>query len=44
MAQGKFWAETMKMISVKPATEDQLFDMSFAKEANNRLAKKNPFV
>jgi len=44
MAQGKFWAETMKMISVKPATEEQLFDMSFAKEANNRLSQKNPFI
>jgi len=44
LAQGKFWAETMKMISVKPATKEQLFNLSYAIEANDRLAKKNPFV
>jgi len=43
MAQGKFWNETMRLVS-GTATEQQLFDLSPAVEANERLAKSNPFV
>ncbi|MGI8525313.1 MAG: ABC transporter substrate-binding protein [Pseudolabrys sp.] len=42
MAQGKFWTDTMKLVSAN-VTQDQLFDLSAAKEANERLAKANPF-
>jgi hypothetical protein len=44
MAQGKFWTDTMKMISGGPVTEQQLFDLSPAVEANERLNKSNPFA
>ena len=43
MAQGKFWTDTMKLVSGS-VTEQQLFDLSPAVEANDRLAKSNPFV
>lgn len=43
MAQGKFWTDTMKMVSGS-VTKDQLFDLSPAIEANARLAKSNPFA
>jgi ABC-type nitrate/sulfonate/bicarbonate transport system substrate-binding protein len=42
MAQGKFWNETMKMVS-GTVKEEQLFDLSPAIEANQTLAKNNPF-
>ncbi len=42
MAQGKFWNESMKMVS-STVKEDQLFDLSPAIEANQALAKNNPF-
>ena len=42
LAQGKFWTETMKLTS-GTVTEQQLFDLSAAKEANERLNKANPF-
>lgn len=44
LAQGKFWGETMKMVSGKPVTREQLFDLSPAIEANERLSKSNPFI
>jgi hypothetical protein len=44
MAQGKFWSDTMKLVSVGGVTEEKLFDLSPAIEANKRLADKNPFV
>jgi NitT/TauT family transport system substrate-binding protein len=44
MAQGKFWTDTMKMISGAPVTEQQLFDLSPAIEGNERLNKSNPFA
>src|SRR3954462_2520663 len=43
MAQGKFWTETMRLVSGS-VTEQQLFDLSPAIEANHRLAKSNPFA
>ncbi len=43
MAQGKFWTDTMKMVSGGAVTEQQLFDLSPATEANERLNKSNPF-
>lgn len=42
MAQGRFWNETMKMVS-GTVKEEQLFDLSPAIEANQALAKSNPF-
>jgi len=42
MAQGKFWNENMKMVS-GTVKEEQLFDLSPAVEANQALAKNNPF-
>lgn len=44
MAQGKFWTETMKMVSGGSVTKEQLFDLSPAVEANSALAKQNPFT
>jgi len=43
MAQGKFWNGSMKMVS-GTVTKEQLFDLSVAVEANDRLAKSNPFL
>jgi NitT/TauT family transport system substrate-binding protein len=43
MAQGKFWIDAMKLVSGS-VTEQQLFDLSPAVEANERLAKSNPFA
>lgn len=43
MAQGKFWTDTMKMVSGSAVTKEKLFDLSPAIEANERLAKSNPF-
>jgi len=43
MAQGKFWTDAMKLVSGS-VTEQQLFDLSPAVEANERLAKSNPFA
>jgi ABC-type nitrate/sulfonate/bicarbonate transport system substrate-binding protein len=42
MRQGRFWTETMKLVSAS-VTEQQLFDLSAANEANERLSKANPF-
>jgi NitT/TauT family transport system substrate-binding protein len=42
MTQGKFWTETMRLTS-GTATQQQLFDLSAAQEANERLNKANPF-
>ena len=42
MAQGKFWVDTMKLVS-GTVTEAQLFDLSAAKQANEQLNKANPF-
>jgi hypothetical protein len=42
MAQGRFWNETMKMVSAT-VKEEQLFDLSPAIEANQALANSNPF-
>ena len=42
MAQGKFWTDTMKLVSGS-VTKEQLFDLSPAIEANAQLAKSNPF-
>jgi NitT/TauT family transport system substrate-binding protein len=42
MRQGRFWTETMKLVSGS-VTEQQLFDLSAATEANERLNKANPF-
>jgi NitT/TauT family transport system substrate-binding protein len=44
MAQGKFWTDTMKMVSAGSVTKEQLFDLSPAVEASERLAKSNPFA
>jgi NitT/TauT family transport system substrate-binding protein len=44
MAQGKFWVDSMKMVSGASVTKEQLFDLSPAVEANERLAKSNPFT
>jgi len=44
MAQGKFWTDTMKMVSGGSVTKEQLFDLSAAAEANSALAKSNPFA
>jgi hypothetical protein len=44
MAQGKFWTDTMKMVSGGSVTKEQLFDLSPAIEANSALAKHNPFA
>jgi NitT/TauT family transport system substrate-binding protein len=43
MAQGKFWTDTMRLVSGS-VTQQQLFDLSPAVEASERLAKSNPFV
>lgn len=43
MAQGKFWTDTMKLVS-SSVTKEQLFDLSPAIEANAQLAKANPFT
>jgi NitT/TauT family transport system substrate-binding protein len=43
MAQGKFWTDAMRLVSGS-VTQQQLFDLSPAEEANERLAKSNPFV
>ena len=43
MAQGKFWTDVMKLVSGS-VTEQQLFDLSPAIEANEKLAKSNPFA
>jgi NitT/TauT family transport system substrate-binding protein len=42
MAQGKFWTDTMRLVSGSVGKE-QLFDLSAAQEANERLNKSNPF-
>lgn len=42
MAQGKFWTDVMKLVSGS-VTKEQLFDLSAAQEANERLNKANPF-
>ncbi|MDI1347313.1 MAG: ABC transporter substrate-binding protein [Pseudolabrys sp.] len=42
MAQGKFWTDTMKLVSGS-VTKEQLFDLSPAVEANAQLTKSNPF-
>ncbi len=42
MAQGKFWTDTMKLVSGS-VTKEQLFDLSPAIQANAQLAKSNPF-
>lgn len=42
LAQGKFWTDTMKLVS-GTVTEQQLFDLSMAREANARLGGSNPF-
>ena len=42
MAQGKFWTDSMKLVSGS-VTKEQLFDLSAAQEANDRLNKSNPF-
>jgi len=42
MAQGKFWTDVMKLVSGS-VTKEQLFDLSAAQEANDRLEKANPF-
>jgi NitT/TauT family transport system substrate-binding protein len=42
MTQGKFWTETMRLVSGS-VTKEQLFDLSAATEANARLARANPF-
>jgi NitT/TauT family transport system substrate-binding protein len=42
MAQGKFWTDAMKLVS-GAVTKEQLFDLSVAQEANERLNKANPF-
>jgi len=42
MRQGRFWTETMKLVSGS-VTEQQVFDLSAATEANERLNKANPF-
>jgi NitT/TauT family transport system substrate-binding protein len=44
MAQGKFWTDTMKMVSAGSVTQQQLFDLSPAVEAHERLTKSNPFA
>jgi NitT/TauT family transport system substrate-binding protein len=43
MAQGKFWTDAMKLVTGS-VTKEQLFDLSPAIEANERLAKSNPFA
>ncbi len=43
MAQGKFWNESMKMVSAN-VSKEQIFDLSPAVEANERLSKSNPFT
>ena len=43
MAQGKFWIDTMKLVSGS-VTKEQLFDLSPAVDANAALAKSNPFI
>lgn len=43
MAQGKFWNDTMNMVKAS-VTKEQLFDLSPAVEANDRLSKSNPFA
>ncbi len=43
MAQGKFWTDTMKLVSGS-VTKEQLFDLSPTVEANAALAKSNPFA
>lgn len=42
LAQGKFWNETMNLVSAR-VSKEQLFDLSPAIEANQRLSKGNPF-
>lgn len=42
MAQGKFWTDSMKLVTGN-VTKEQLLDLSVAIEANERLAKINPF-
>jgi hypothetical protein len=42
MEQGKFWTDTLKLVKAD-VTEDQLFDLSMAKEATARLKSSNPF-
>jgi NitT/TauT family transport system substrate-binding protein len=42
MAQGKFWTDSMKLVSGS-VTKEQLLDLSVAAEANERLNKANPF-
>lgn len=44
LAQGKFWTDTMKMVSAGAVTKEQLFDLSPAIEATARLASSNPFA
>jgi NitT/TauT family transport system substrate-binding protein len=43
MAQGAFWTETMKLVNAS-VTKEQLFDLSAAIEANQRLGTANPFA
>ena len=42
MEQGKFWTDTLKIVTAK-VSEDQLFDLTMAKEAAARLKSSNPF-
>lgn len=43
MAQGRYWAETMKLTSAM-VTEEQLLDLSPIDEALKRLDANNPFA
>lgn len=41
--QQRFWHERTELL-VKPATPEQLFDLSVLEEARKRMGEKNPFV
>ncbi len=43
LAQQDYWADVFKVVERK-STREQLFDLSIAQEANDRLVKQNPFV
>lgn len=43
LKQGQFWTK-MKLAPATPVTEAQVFDLTPAREANKKLAEKNPFV
>ena len=42
MAQQDYWADYFRLVE-KKVSEDQLFDLSIAKEAKARLEKEHPF-